>query len=41
MLKPRFMGWLQLPVLYGNSALVAPVLLLTGGGSWAGPLGCH
>lgn len=39
MLKSRFMGWLRLPVPYGNSAPVARVLLLTGGGSWARSLG--
>lgn len=34
MLKPRFTGWLQLAVPYGNGALVPRVLVLDGVGGW-------
>lgn len=40
-LKPGFKGWLWLPVPDGNGALVVWALLLSGAGSWSGPLGCH
>lgn len=39
MLKSRFMGRSQLPVPGGNSIVVPRVRLLSGAGSWAGPLG--